>query len=156
MGLENNAYLVCTVISSYFWLLNTVVSLERVRSNLLPFLPPIKEMSRWVRRIWWVSHVLLMVSGVLGIWGLAHFGRYCTTGTREGDKCSKLSDTNLDFFLACIGCEAILVGYVFWCLFKAKPEEEQGGEVEEVEVEVEVEEEKGEQIVNRVEVKVVV
>ena len=94
--------------------------------------------------------MLLMVSGVLGIWGLAHFGKYCRPGTREGDKCSKLSDTNLDFFLACIGCEAILVGYVFWCLFQAKPEEEQGGEVEKVE------EEKEEQIVNRVEVKVVV
>ena len=152
MELENNAYLLCTVMSSYFWLLNTVVSLEAVRSNLLPFLPPIKEMSRWVRGVWWVTHVLLMVSGVVGIWGLAHFGKYCRPGTREVDKCSKLSDTNLNFFLACIGCEAILVGYVFWCLFQAKPEEEQ------VEGEEQVEEDQQgeEQIVNRVEVKVVV
>ena len=157
MELENNAFLLCCVISSYFWLLNLFVSLEKVRSNLLPFLPPIKEMSCWVTRIWWSTQVLLIVSGVLGIWGLVHFGRWCSTGTPEGDKCSKLSQTNLGFFLASIGCITLLVSYAMWCLCKYKPEpaaelaEQPSGQAEPA---AELEEPAG-QLVNMVEISVV-
>ncbi len=122
MELENNAFLCCCVFSVYLWLLNTVVHLKAVRSNLLPFLPSIKDMSCWVHLIWWVTHVLLIVTGVLGVWGLVHYGSYCSTGTREGDKCLKLSKTNLEFLIASIVCGSLLVGYGMWCLWKWNPE----------------------------------
>ena len=116
---ERNSFVLCSVLSLYVWCINVAICFK---ANKLSFLPPINEISLWVRRIWWVTHVPLLVSFGLGVWGWSHFGRYCELHTKEGEKCSHLSYRNGVFLIAALILESFLIGYFAWRVCRTESE----------------------------------
>jgi hypothetical protein len=119
---EKNSFVLCSVLSLYVWCINVAICFK---ANKLSFLPPINEMNLWVRRIWWVTHVPLLVSFGLGVWGWSHFGRYCELHTKEGEKCDHLSYRNEAFLIAASVLETFLIGYFAWRVCRTDSESEQ-------------------------------
>ena len=120
---ERNSFVLCSVLSLYVWCINVAICFK---ASKLSFLPPINEISLWVRRIWWVTHVPLLVSFGLGVWGWSHFGRYCELHTKKGEKCDHLSYRNEAFLIAALVLETFLIGYFAWrvCRTESDPEQE--------------------------------
>ena len=122
-----NTFILCSALSLYIWCMNVAVSFK---ASKLSFLPLINEMSPWVRRLWWITNVLLLVTFGLGVWGWSHFGIYCDLNTKEGEKCDHLSYRNGTFLIAALILETFLIGYFEWRVCRTKPESEQEPEQE--------------------------
>ena len=116
---ERNSFVLCSVLSLYVWCINVAICFK---ASKLSFLPPINQISLWVRRIWWVTHVPLLVSFGLGVWGWSHFGRYCELHTKKGEKCSHLSYRNEAFLIAALVLETFLIGYFAWRVCRTESE----------------------------------
>ena len=116
-----NTFVLCSVLSLYVWCINVAICFK---ASKLSFLPPINQISLWVRRIWWVTHVPLFVSFGLGVWGWSHFGRYCELHTKKGKKCDHLSYRNEIFLIAALVLESFLIGYFAWRVCRTEPEPE--------------------------------
>ena len=122
-----NTFVLCSALSLYIWCMNVAVSFKASKRS---FLPPINEMSPWVRRLWWITNVPLLVTFGLGVWGWSHFGIYCDLNTKEGEKCDHLSYRNGIFLIAALILETFLIGYFAWRVCRTEPESDSDPEPE--------------------------